>query len=85
MPKALLSSKYAISSCLMTGYGSQTFMKRAFELSAMLIQPHSLQFGTGLAGISDLHRTWAEQRLMLFCAFTHADIFFPTSTQRARP
>lgn len=55
MPKDLLCSKYAISSCLITGCGSQTVMKTPLELGAILIQPHSLYFGTGLAGISGCH------------------------------
>lgn len=42
MPKDLLGSKYAISSCLITGCGSQTLMNRPLELGAILIQPHSL-------------------------------------------
>lgn len=85
MPKALLSPKCAISCCLITGYGSQTFMKASFEFGAMLIQPHSLQFGTGMAGISSWQGAWAEHRLVLFCTVTHAYLFFPTSVQTAHP
>lgn len=55
MPKDLLGSKYAISSCLITGCGSQTLMKRPLERGATLIQPHSLYFRTSLAGISGCH------------------------------
>lgn len=83
MPKDLLASKYAISSCLITGCRSQTLMKRPLERGAVLIQPHSLYFGTSLAGISGCHWAWREHRLLFFCTVIHADQFFSTSTQTA--
>lgn len=65
--KALRSPRYAISSSLITVIGNQILMKRGFVFGVILIQPHSLQFVTDLAGISGWH--------MLFCIITHAGLF----------